>query len=107
MTMSSINGANQVKFAQSKSDGVKKNEDKGKKNELIFSGDKNGNGIIDRDDFSDARSWVSVLARGLANRPWKGNEDRVKFYTDQYEDTNTKTDNANNKNKRDTLKTDN
>lgn len=61
-------------------------------NKSIFAGDKDGDGRISRNDFSDARSWNMVLARGLAGMSWEGNESRVSDYTAQYEKPKTNTD---------------
>lgn len=85
LNINSINNTDKVSGTDQDQKNNKQVENKKQANQSIFIGDKNGNGIIDRNDFSDDRSWRTVLVRGLSGKSWSGNEKRVSDYTYQYE----------------------
>lgn len=76
----------------SKQENIQK-PDKQKMNQSIFSGDKDGDGRISRNDFKnyDARAWNSIVARGLSGKSWSGLGQMVEDLVAQFEKKNTET----------------
>ena len=85
LNINSVSNTNKVSGTDQEQKNNKQVENKKQAKQSIFIGDKNGNGIIDRNDFSDSRSWRAVLIRGLSGKSWSGNEKRISDYTYQYE----------------------
>ena len=77
LNINSISNTDKVSGTDQDQKNNKQVENKKQANQSIFIGDKN--------DFSDDRSWRTVLVRGLSGKSWSGNEKRVSDYTYQYE----------------------